>query len=461
LLDIFQSGLQTTLAIISALVILVGIHEWGHFIVARLCGVKVLKFSIGFGQSLYSRVDRHGTEFVIAWIPLGGYVKMVDEREGEVAEQDLDKAFNRQPPLQRILIVAAGPFINLLFATLVYWIIFMGGQQVLAPVIGSIASESVAERAGLQVNEEVLRVDGDSVKTWDEAVQVLVLKVLEPGTIELEVRDATNGRTQIRTLNLEQALKLDENTDPLLALGIRPELPEVPAIVGELAEGEAGLRDGLQVGDEILAVNGEPIVDWMAWVEIIKVNPGKPLMVELERNKQLVQIVLTPNAKSGAGGEAYGFIGVGAAPFDWPEHLLRKIEYNPAEALYFAGKKTWDSSVLIVVSTWKLVVGDLARDNLGGPIMIAKLAGRYADYGFEPYLLFVAYISIVLGIMNLLPIPVLDGGHILFYTIELVARRPIPEKVQEVLMRVGLASLLFIMSFAIFNDVSRIFSGSF
>lgn len=459
MLDIFQSGLQTTLAIIVALAILVGIHEWGHFIVARLCGVKVLKFSIGFGQSLFSWVDKKGTEFVIAWIPLGGFVKMVDEREGEVAAEDLDKAFNRKPVTQRIAIVAAGPFINLLFATLVYWLVFMGGQQVLAPVVGSIASGSVAESAGLVLKDEVISVEGKIVRSWDDAIQLLVLKVLEAGEINIEVKTAS-GQIQTRTFYLEEALVLDENTDPLLALGIRPEQPEVPAIIGDLVAGEAGYRDGLQVGDEILAVNGEPIADWMDWVEVIKVNAGIALNVQLERNEQLVELTLTPNGKEGAGGEVYGFVGVGAAPFEWPEHLLRKIEYNPAEALYFAGKKTWDSSVLILVSTWKLIVGDLAADNLGGPIMIAKLAGRYADYGFEPYLLFVAYISIVLGVMNLLPIPVLDGGHILFYTIELIARRPIPEKIQEVLMRAGLTVLLLVMSFAIFNDVTRIFTGS-
>lgn len=460
MLDIFQSGLQSTLAIIVALGILVGIHEWGHFIVARLCGVKVLKFSIGFGQSIYSWVDKKDTEFVIAWIPLGGFVKMVDEREGEVAEQDLDKAFNRKPVLQRIAIVAAGPFVNLLFATLVYWIVFMGGQQVLAPIVGSVATGSVAETAGLEIKDEVVAVEGDLVNSWDDVVQLLVLRVLEVGKINIEVRDVS-GQKLIRTFDLEKPLRLDENTDPLAALGIRPAQPEVPAIVGDLVEGEAGSRDGLQIGDEILAVNDQAIADWMDWVDAIKVNAGIAMKVDLERKGHLVEIQLTPNRKEGAAGEVYGFVGVGAAAFEWPEHLLRNIEYNPMEAFHYALKKTWDSSVLILVSTWKLAVGDLARDNLGGPIMIAKLAGRYADYGMKPYLLFIAYISIVLGVMNLLPIPVLDGGHILFYIIELIIRRPIPEKIQDVLMRGGLTLLLLVMTFAVFNDVTRIFAGSF
>jgi regulator of sigma E protease len=458
LLEIFQSGLQTTLAIIVALGILVGIHEWGHFIVARMCGVKVLKFSIGFGQSLYSRVDKKGTEFVIAWIPLGGFVKMVDEREGEVSEEDLPYAFNRKSASQRIAIVAAGPFINLLFATLVYWIVFMGGQQVLSPIVGSIASNSLAEQAGLQIKEEVISVDGVSVNSWDDFIQQVVLKVLEPGSIEIEVR-GENQTQKTRRFQLDEALTIDENTDPLLALGIRPELPQVPAIIGDLVEGEAALRDGLQVGDEILAVNGEAIVDWAAWVEAIQAHANKEMRVELLRKEALVEINLTPGIKQGGAGESYGFIGAGAAPYEWPEHLFKQIEYNPAQAFYYALKKTWHSSVLILVSTWKLAVGDLAADNLGGPIMIAKLAGRYADYGFQPYLMFVAYISIVLGVMNLLPIPVLDGGHILFYSIELIAGRPIPEKIQNILMRVGLTILLLIMSFAIFNDISRIFTG--
>lgn len=452
--------LQTTVAIIVALGLLVGVHEWGHFIVARLCGVKVLKFSIGFGQSLYSRVDKKGTEFVIAWVPLGGYVKMVDEREGEVKEEDLPYAFNRKPAIQRIAIVAAGPFINLLFATLVYWLVFMGGQQVLAPVIGSLEQGSIAEQSGLQVQEEVLEVDGKQVSSWNEVVEAIVLKVLEPGQIDLKVKSLSGNYEMTRTLELEQALKIDTNTDPLQALGIRPVQPDIPPVIGDLVAGEAGARDGLQVGDVILAVNGEPITDWMDWVEVIKRNPMQAMSVELERNNQLLELLLTPNQKNGADGKPYGFIGVGAAPFEWPEHLVRHLDYNPLEAFIAAVQKTWDSVVMILVSTWMLVAGDLAADNLGGPIMIAQLAGQYADYGLLPYIMFVAYISVVLGVMNLLPIPVLDGGHILFYSIELLIGRPVPEKVQDVLMRAGLVTLLLIMSFAIFNDISRISSGS-
>jgi regulator of sigma E protease len=452
--------LQTTLAIVVALGVLVGVHEWGHFIVARLCGVKVQKFSIGFGQSLFSWFDDKGTEFVIAWIPLGGYVKMVDEREGEVKEEDLEYAFNRKPVVQRIAIVAAGPLINLFFATMVYWFVFMGGQEVMAPVVGSVAQESIAEQAGIMPGEEVIEVDGETMESWNDVVQNIVLKVLEPGHIEFLVKPAGSDQSYTRVVSLSEALKIDENTDPLLALGIRPEQPEVPVIIGDLVEGEAGKRDGLQVGDEVLAVNGEALNDWMDWVEIIKVHGGKPMQIELSRDDKLVNLEITPGTKTGGGGEQYGFIGAGAAPFEWPAHLVKKIEYNPLEALAAATKKTWDSSKLIIVSTWKLAIGDLASDNLGGPIMIANLAGRYADIGLLPYIMFVAYISIVLGVMNLLPIPVLDGGHILFYTIELIIGRPIPEKIQEVLMKAGLTCLLLIMGFAIYNDISRISTGS-
>ncbi len=452
-------ALQTTLAIIVALGILVGIHEWGHFIVARLCGVKVLKFSIGFGQSLYSWVDKKGTEFVIAWIPLGGYVKMVDEREGEVKAEDLPFAFNRQPVLQRIAIVAAGPAINLLFAVVVYWVVFMAGQQVLAPVVGSVNDDSLAQHAHIQVGEEVIEVDGKPVRSWDDVVQNIILKVLEPGEIRLTLTHA-DGYTVQRTIRIEQALHIDADTDPLLALGIRPERPSIPAIIGDLVEGEAGKRDGLKTGDEILAVNGDVVGNWMAWVEVIQANANTPVQVELARNNELITLELIPNKKTGANGESFGYIGAGVAPFEWPEHLVRQIEYNPVEALIAANQKTWDSSKLIIVSFWKLVVGDLARDNLGGPIMVAQLAGRYADIGLLPYIMFLAYISIVLGVMNLLPIPVLDGGHILFYSIELLTGRPVPEKAQEVLMKLGLVILLTLMAFAIFNDLSRI-SGSF
>jgi len=278
-------------------------------------------------------VDKKGTEFVIAWIPLGGFVKMVDEREGEVAEQDLDKAFNRKPASQRIAIVAAGPLINLIFATLVYWLVFMGGQQVLAPIVGSVANGSVAEQAGLQVKDEVISVDGTKVNSWDDAIQSLVLKVLETGAIELEVQNHL-GQKLKRTLYLDNPLNLDENTYPLLALFICPEMPEVPAIIGDLVEGGAGLRDGLQVGDEILSANGQPIADWMEWVEVIKLNPDMQILLEVERDQKLVELTLIPDGKEGAGGGIYGFVGVGAAHFEWPEHLYSRIEYSHVEALY-------------------------------------------------------------------------------------------------------------------------------
>jgi regulator of sigma E protease len=451
--------LQTIVAIILALGILVSIHEWGHFIVARFFDVKVLKFSVGFGQALYSRIDKKGTEFIIAWIPLGGYVKMVDEREGEVAKEDLPFAFNRKPPSQRIAIVAAGPAVNLLFAVLVYWFVYSGGQQVLSPVIGSIAADSIAEQAGLQVDHEVISVDGKNIFSWDEAVQALVLKVLEPGSISLQVRDIKSNQHFEKQLLLSQALVLDENTDPLKALGIGVYQPDIPAVVGEVVPGLAADKAGLLTGDKILAIDGEAIESWQQWVDMIQQNIGNTLQLEVLRNEQIVQLDLIPEEKT-VNGKTFGFVGVGAAAFEWPEHLVKQINYNPLQALHYAYQKTWDNSVLILVSTWKLAVGDLARDNLGGPIMIAKMAGRYASYGFEPYLLFIAYISIVLGVMNLLPIPVLDGGHILFYSIELVVRKPIPEYIQMFAMRIGLSILLLIMSLAFFNDFYRIYTGS-
>ncbi len=451
--------LHTTIAIIVALGILVGIHEWGHFIVARMCGVKVLKFSIGFGQSLYSWVDKKGTEFVIAWIPLGGFVKMVDEREGDVKPDDLPYAFNRKPAAQRIAIVAAGPLINLIFAVLVYWAVFLGGQEVLAPFVGSVEQDSIAQESGLQPGDEVISIEGDPVLSWDEVVEKIVMRVLEPGSFTFTVRDST-GQEKTRVINLTKALVINEKVDPLQALGIKPEQPTIPPIVGDLVDGGAGLKAGLQLGDEILKANDQLVSDWMAWVEIIRANPEQAIHLEVDRNNTLVEIDVIPAVKQDKSGATYGYVGVGVKPFEWPDRLIRKVTYNPAEALIVAIQKTWDTSVLIITSTWKLVVGDLARDNLGGPIMIASLASHYAEIGLLPYIMFVAYISIVLGIMNLLPIPVLDGGHILFYLVELIIGKPIPEKIQEGLMKMGLTLLLLVMSFAIFNDVSRFTSGS-
>lgn len=453
--------IQSVLAVIVVLGVLVSIHEWGHFIVARMCGVKVLRFSVGFGTPFYSKTDKKGTEFVLAAIPLGGYVKMVDEREGGVSEEDLPFAFNRKPVLQRIAIVAAGPIINLLFAVVIYWGIYIGEQEVLAPYIGEIEQGTIAFDAGLKLGDELVSVDGKHVNSWDEVIQHLVLKVLEPGEIQLEVLSEGTSSTRLKTLELAVALKINEDTNPLEALGITPKMVAIPAIIGEIVSGGAAEQAGLKAGDEILTANSEAVESWQSWVEMIRQNPGGYLNLELRRDGQVKVLDLKPGIKQGSNGESYGYIGAGVAEFEWPSHLVKKFNYGPVEALNFAIVKTYDNCSLILLSTWKLVTGDLAKDNLGGPIMIANLAGRYAGYGIEPFLLFLAYISIVLGIMNLLPIPVLDGGHIFFFLIELVARRPVPEKIQMLGMKMGLALLLLVMTFAVYNDIQRLLLGSF
>ncbi|MBV1788814.1 sigma E protease regulator RseP [Marinobacterium sp. D7] len=447
---------QTLLATIVALGLLVTIHEWGHFWVARRCGVRVLRFSVGFGKPLWLRKGRDGTEYVVAAIPLGGYVRMLDEREGEVPEALRDQAFNNKPVLQRMAIVVAGPAVNLLFAVLAYWFLFVWGVTSVVPVVGTVQTGSLAAQAGLPVGAELLEVDGHSVQSWDEVNLRLAARVGESGTLQLLAGEPKRGLAQSYQARLDQWTVDLENESPIAAFGIQPYRPDVPAIIGSLSEGGAAQASGLQVGDRVVAINGEPVSDWVALVELIRRSPEQILTLEVERGARTRTLEITPAERVDANGERYGFIGAGVAAVEWPPEMLRDLQYGPIEAVWIGVQKTGQMIGLILDSIGKMIAGAISVKNLSGPITIAKVAGASAASGLESFVSFLAYLSISLGVLNLLPIPMLDGGHLLYQLVELVRGRPVSEKVQMLGLRLGMAMLLSLMALAIINDIARL-----
>ncbi|NWO07914.1 MAG: RIP metalloprotease RseP [Alteromonadaceae bacterium] len=446
--------LQTVLALALTLGILVTLHEFGHFWVARRFGVKVLRFSVGFGKPLFSWYDRHGTEFALAAIPLGGYVKMLDEREGPVPEELRDQAFTSKPPGQRIAIAAAGPVANFLFAIAAYWLLSVVGVTSVAPVVGPVAPGSVAERVGLREGMELHAIDGHAVDSWRDVSMRLLERAGEQSRIELEVsRD--NARTTLGG-NLDGWRLSDDTPDPLAEFGITPWRPDVPAVLGQISEdGRAGAA-GLQAGDRVLAVDGRPIADWFELVEAIRGAPEQALSLTIERDGASRQLSVRPAAKTTEQGEEIGFVGAGVAQVSWPEGALREVRYGPLQAIPNAVSETWADTRLTLVAIQKMVTGLLSPTNLSGPITIARVAEASVSSGFEDFISFLAYLSVSLGVLNLLPVPVLDGGHIVYYTIEAIRRKPLSEQAQALGLRIGMALILTLMVFALSNDLMRL-----
>ena len=445
-----MTALTSLLALIVTLGILVTIHEYGHFWVARRCGVRVLRFSVGFGKVLYSWHDKKGTEFAIAAIPLGGYVKMLDEREGDVAEADLPEAFTQKTVWQRIAIVAAGPIANFIFAILAYWVMFMSGVTQVKPIIGDVASQSIAQQAGLSAQQEITAIDGKAVSSWSDVNYELIGFIGETGQIPIQLDHSTE-----RNLSVVRWLADADEPNPLLDLGITPYRPAVAPILDELTPGDPAEQAGLQSGDKIISVNGESISLWHEFVEKVQQSPGEALSLGVERATGTLELTLVPKSRTLGDGRVSGFAGVRVQMPDLPKDLLQVKQLNPLAALWAGVEKTWDMSVMTLQAVGKMIQGLMSVKNLSGPITIAKVASDSAKAGFEAFLSFLAYVSIMLGVINLLPIPVLDGGHLFFYLIEAVKGKPLSETVQAVGMRIGLALLMGVMALAIFNDITR------
>ncbi|WP_434456376.1 sigma E protease regulator RseP [Stutzerimonas urumqiensis] len=449
-----MSALYMIIGTLIALGVLVTFHEYGHFWVARHCGVKVLRFSVGFGKPLVRWHDRQGTEFVIAAIPLGGYVKMLDEREAPVAPELLQQAFNRKTVRQRFAIVSAGPAANFLLALLFFWLIAMLGSEQIRPVVGAVQPDSLAAQAGIEPGQEIISIDGEPTAGWSAVNLQLVRRLGETGTLTLELQEE-GGASRSVSVPLRQWLQSVEEPDPIAALGIRPWRPEVPAVVAELEPGGPAEQAGITVGDKLLRVDGVPITQWSDLVEAVRARPGNLVALQYERGGETREIEVTLGSREQQG-EQFGFLGAGVKGVQWPDGMTRTISYDPLSAVARSFERTWEMSLLTLDSLKKMLLGELSVKNLSGPITIAKVAGASAQSGLGDFLNFLAYLSISLGVLNLLPIPVLDGGHLLFYMIEWVRGRPLSERVQGWGMQIGISLVVGVMLLALVNDLGRL-----
>ncbi|MBF8754656.1 sigma E protease regulator RseP [Pseudomonas guariconensis] len=450
-----MTALYMIIGTLVALGVLVTFHEFGHFWVARRCGVKVLRFSVGFGTPLVRWHDRHGTEFVVAAIPLGGYVKMLDEREGEVPPALLGQSFNRKPVGQRIAIVAAGPVANFLLAILFFWVVALLGSQQVRPVIGAVESGSLAASAGLVAGQEVVSIDGKPTNGWSAVNLQLVRRLGESGTLQVGVRDEGATVERQHQINLDHWLKGVDEPDPIQSLGLRPWRPAITPVLAEIDPKGPAAAAGLKTGDTLLALDGVTLTDWQQVVDSVRARPEAKVRLRIERDGAQLDVPVTL-ARRGEGQASGGYLGAGVKAVEWPAEMLREISYGPLDAVGESLSRTWNMSVLTLESLKKMLFGELSVKNLSGPITIAKVAGASAQSGMGDFLNFLAYLSISLGVLNLLPIPVLDGGHLLFYLIELARGRPLSDRVQGWGVQIGISLVIGVMLLALINDLGRL-----
>jgi regulator of sigma E protease len=440
---------------IVALGILVTVHEYGHFWVARKNKVKVERFSIGFGKTLWRRVDKQGTEFVIALIPLGGFVKMLDERVDDVKPEEQSQTFNSKSVYQRIAIIAAGPMANFIFAIFAFYLMFLIGVPSIKPIIGDIRVGSIAAQAQLPKNVEIVEIEGNKTQSWQD-VNLAFIAEIGSDRIKVKAKSSDSQYVESYVLNTENWNFSPEKTTSLASLGIVAYSPKVTNEVAQVAPDSPAFIGGLQLGDKLIAINDELLdSDWYNFSEKIKLFPNEQVKLLIARADQQLELIVIPSAIE-RNGKTVGYLGIAPKVEPWPESNKIELVYGPIEAIGQSIDKTWSLITLSFDMIGKLITGDVSVKNLSGPIAIAQGAGASAEYGFVYFLSFLALISINLGIINLLPLPVLDGGHLMYYFFEMITGKPVSEKVQEIGFKFGALALLGLMSIALFNDFSRL-----
>ncbi len=442
-----------------ALGTLIVVHELGHFIVARAIGVKVLRFSLGFGKVLWSkRLGRDGTEWAVAAFPLGGYVKMLDEREGQVAAHELPRAFNRQPLAKRCLVVVAGPLANLLLAIMLYWLLFMHGAEQLRPLLSAPPAATTAAAAAVEAGETVRAVNGKAITTWQDLNWELMQAALNHSPVTLEVISPGHD-IAYRHLETQGLSAADLESDLPQHLGLLPYRPELKPIVGVVTPAGIAEQAGMRSGDLFLAIDGQSVSTWNEVAAMIRKAPGRALRFEVQRGGARMVLQVTP-ATVAEGGGSIGRIGIMVQTDPGlRDRLMVTVRYEAWPALGMAAAQTWDTSWFSLRMIGRMISGEASWKNLSGPVTIADYAGQSAKLGWPQYLKFLALISISLGVLNLLPIPILDGGHLLYYTIEMIKGGPLSERVMEIGQQIGLYLLVLLMAFAFYNDINRLVSG--
>ena len=447
--------LLTLLYFLLALLLLVTVHEYGHFQIARWCGVKVLRFSFGFGKVLARWHDKRGTEYAWSLFPLGGYVKMLDESEGEVDEKEKHLAFNNQSVLVRTAIVLAGPLFNFIFAFVALWLVLVIGIHSLAPMIEAVKPNSIAAKAGLTPKEEIISLNDIKINSWRDFQYAMMPLIGSQETVKITVKSMVDGHQSVLSLPLAN-WKLDgKRPDPLKSLGIEPFIPTIPPVIGEVIPDSPGEKAGLQIDDKILSVDGKHFDDWMFLVDYVRERPETRLTLQIKRKGAVQSIVLTTGSQQ-IKGKKEGLIGVRSQKVDWPAHWLRLERQSPLAAIGTAFKQTISLTGTTFTLMGRLVTGKLGLNNISGPVGIAQGAGDSGRGGLVSYLFFLALVSISLGALNLLPIPMLDGGHLLYYAVEIIRRKPLSDGVKSIGLYIGLFLLVALMFVALTNDISRL-----
>ena len=444
--------MQTLLAFIFAILILVSLHEFGHYIVARLCGVKVVRFSVGFGKPFFSK-KRGDTEWCLAPIPLGGYVKMVDTREGEVAQADLPYAFDKQHPAKRIAIVAAGPLTNLALAVLLYGLSFSFGVTEIRPYVGTVEPNTIAARAGFQSGDRIQSVNSTPVEDWGSAQTEIALN-LEAGKVAVAVQTAS-GALAVRTIDAagtEEAGKIAKNQG---YIGLMPF--KITTVIGGVEKGSPADKAGLKTGDKLTAADGKPITSWQEWANLTRQSPGRKIALTYERDGQARTADIRPDTVERSDKTLIGRVGLlPQSDKAWDRQIRRNYRPSVVRAFGMGWEKTVSYSWTTVKFFGKLISGNASASHISGPLTIADIAGQSAELGLQSYLEFLALVSISLGVLNLLPVPVLDGGHLVFYTAEWIRGKPLGERIQNIGLRFGLALMMLMMAIAFFNDITRL-----
>lgn len=440
-----------------ALFVLVTVHEFGHYWVARRCGVRVLRFSIGFGKPLL-KYQKGDTEFAFAGIPLGGYVKMYGETNQEeepIPEDQQQFSFSHKSVWQRMAIVVAGPLANMILAVFLYTLVYWGGLTGVAPVVGEIRDGTPAAEAGLQQGSEVVAVDSQAVSSWTMVFDRLIRRIGETGSIELSVLEPDSDQMNHYSLPIVRWESDAAAPDILLSLGIEPLRPEILAVVGEVVPDSPAAQAGFATGDIVVETDGIVMNDWESWRQYIRQHPEQSVSVRVDRDGTRLDLVLVPEAVDEEGVQI-GRAGIAPQVPEWPEDMIRDVHYGAIGSIQQAGIKTWETAGLILGSLKKLVTGMVSTKSIGGPISIAKYAGASADAGWQSFLMFMAALSVMLGVVNLLPIPLLDGGHLLFYVVEAIKGSPLNEAIQGAAMRFGMVFLFGVMLLALYNDFARL-----